>query len=101
MPKGNTISGEYTGDGAAQNISIGFVPARVTITNETDLDAAWYWTEQHPDGSATLISDGSTIASNGVTPYAGTSTSPAGFTIGTALSESGKTFNWVAERGDA
>lgn len=101
MPKPMTVRGNYTGDGAAQNISIGFTPVRVTITNKTDGDAAWYWTAGHADGTATLITDGSTLGSNGVTPYAGAEGSAAaGFTIGTGLSESAKVFEYVAERGE-
>ncbi len=94
------VTGTYTGDGAAQNISIGFIPAHVVITNKTDGDASWFWNDQYADGTATLVADASTLASNGVTPYTGSTSASKGFTIGTGLSESAKVFVYTAFRGD-
>lgn len=94
-------SGTYTGNAAAQNIVLGFVPDYIRIINVTDGDASWEWFSGMAAASAfqTLNHDSaqqSVISSNGITAYTGDS--GAGFTIGTALSESAKVFRWVAMR---
>lgn len=101
--------GSYTGDGAAQTFNLGFVPDYIRIVNATDGDIAWEWFEGMTDGHALQsisVVDNATsgaagmsrITSNGVTGYDGTLAATKGFTIGTALSESGKTFRYVAMR---
>lgn len=93
------VHGTYTGDGAAQNISLGFKPTKVVVENVTDGDECWSWyygmTAAH---ALKIASDGTKtrITSNGISQYAGSTSAAAGFTIGTALSESGKTFAYEA-----
>lgn len=99
------FTGTYTGTGAAVNVSLGFIPAYVKIFNETDGDDRWEWVKGMTDGHAyqTIGSTGvgTKITSNGVSEYAGSRGSAAkGFTAGTSLSESGKTFRYVAFRED-
>lgn len=97
--------GTYTGDGAAQNISIGWIPDYVLVWNATDGDAKWEWFNGlgAADALATANHDTaqqSLITSNGIDTYAGSTTSGSeageGFTIGTALSESAKVFRYIA-----
>lgn len=93
--------GSYTGTGAALNVSLGFIPDHVHIVNETDGDATWEWFSGMTDGHAlTSIAtgDNSKITSGGVSAYAGSASASPGFSVGTALSESGKTFRYVATR---
>lgn len=100
-------TGTYTGDGAAQNIEIGWTPDHVEIFNVTDGDVSWNWFSSMTDGHALQNTNHDTaqqsrITSNGVSAYAGSSTPGSekrkGFTIGTSLSESGKVFAYRASR---
>ena len=92
--------GSYTGTGAAINVAIGFTPAYVKVWNDTDRDEYWEWCTGMAAGTAIATSTAvATLASNGITAYAGASgTTSAGFTAGSSLSESGKTFRYVAFR---
>lgn len=101
----NTKVGSYTGTGAAVNVELGFTPAYVKIWNATDGDEIYEWfsgmTAGHALKSANHASaQFSRITANGVTAYAGTDTTGSeaaeGFTAGTAISESAKTFRWIA-----
>ena len=98
------FTGTYTGTGAAVNVSLGFVPAKVEIFNETDGDDRWVWFKGMTDGHAyqsAAAGTNSKITSNGVSEYDGVRGSAAvGFTAGSALSESGKTFRYAAYRED-
>lgn len=95
----NIAIGTYTGDGSAQTIQLGFVPQWVEIVNDTDQDAFWVWSENMADGTAANVSTGATLAANGVTPYSGVAAGNSkGFTIGSGLSESGKSFTYKAVR---
>lgn len=91
--------GTYTGDAAAQNISCGWQPDYVRVVNVTDGDASWEWYAGMTAGhamTANATGDQSRITANGITLYAGDADNPEGFTIGTSLSETGKTFAYVA-----
>lgn len=93
--------GTYEGTGAAINIELGWIPDHVRILNSEDGDAGWNWFAGMADGTA--IAEGAALAalgSNGVTPLAGDRLTPlrAGFTVGTSLSEIGKTHYYVAMR---
>lgn len=96
--------GSYVGTGAAINIELGFVPGYVRIWNATDGDTCWEWFNGLGAGDALQSANHasaqfSLITSNGVDAYAGTAADKAaGFTVGTALSESGKTFRYAAFR---
>lgn len=92
--------GKFTGNGAVQNISIGFIPAYVRIVNITDADITHEW---FSDGSAagTSIDTAAAVAANaadGVTAYAGSATAAPGFTVGTDISENAKVYGYVAMR---
>lgn len=105
-------SGTYTGTGAAVNVEIGFAPDYIKIVNLTDGDDAWefftgmtaghaIYTRNVVDNGATGNASMSRITANGIsqrnpTDYVG----KRGFTAGTACSESGKTFGWIAVRND-
>lgn len=99
--KGNIKIGEYTGTGAAINVSCGFEPDYVRIWNATDGDTCWEWFRGM--GAADALQSAnhasaqfSLITSNGVDAYAGSETASKGFTVGTSLSESAKVFRYVA-----
>lgn len=92
--------GTYVGTGAAINVEIGFQPDYLRIWNETDNDAAWEWHNGLGAGEVLNGTGATHTASNGVTLYAGTRGGDSeGFSVGTALSESGKTFRYLAMRG--
>lgn len=102
--------GSYTGTGAAINVELGFTPDYVKVINVTDGDEYWEWfssmTNAHAIYTRTVTDNGVTgnasitrITANGITPLNPTDfTTKQGFTIGTALSESGDTFAYVAVR---
>lgn len=100
----NLKVGSYTGTGAAINIELGFVPDYVRVWNATDGDASWEWFYGMGAGDVLATANHDTaqqslVTSNGVDAYQPTDFShKAGFTVGTALSESGKTFRYVAIR---
>lgn len=93
--------GTFTGNAAAQNISIGFIPDSVEVFNITDGDSAWYW-QTGMTAAHALYEDSlgarSRITANGISTYAGSSSASPGFTIGTALSEDTKLFGYRAMR---
>lgn len=107
----NIKVGTYEGTGAAINISLGFTPDYVKVWNSEDGDANWEWfnglSANDALQSINVVDSGSSgaagmelITSNGIDTYAGTNASGSeaaeGFTVGTALSESGKTFSYIA-----
>ncbi len=109
MSKNNIVIGSYTGTGAAINLSLGFVPDHIEVFNVTDGDDRWEWfagmTAGHAlyqrsvtDNAATGNAGMSRITANGITAYPGSGTASPGITVGTALSESGKTFYYKAVR---
>lgn len=96
--KGSVATGTYTGTGAAINVQIGFVPAYIRIINITDRDETYEWFDTMPAGTAVKTAAAvETQAANGISPYLGTrGGNGAGFTVGTAISESAKVFAYVA-----
>lgn len=97
----NIKVGTYEGTGAAVNIALGFVPDYMRIWNVEDGDISWEWfngmtaayacqTTNHADTQLSVIT------SNGFTEYVGSSTVAEGMTVGTTLSEPGKTYRYVA-----
>jgi hypothetical protein len=94
----STVVGKYTGNGAAQNIILGFKPDFVLLVNVTDGDIAAIWVRgAHADGTATDIAAAAAPnAADGISAYAGTS--GEGFTIGTDYSEAAKVFGYLAIR---
>lgn len=95
--------GTYEGTGAAINLEIGFIPDYAMIVNAEDGDILWHWFNGMGAGDAVQITNHadtqvSLITSNGVTSYDPADlTNPVGLTVGTTLSESGKTYYWRAE----
>ena len=106
----NVKVGSYTGTGAAINIELGFIPDYVRIWNVTDGDVCFEWfygmgaadvlkTQDIVDNATTGNHALSLVTSAGVDAYNPADyASELGFTVGTALSESGKTFYYVALR---
>lgn len=102
--------GTYTGTGAAVNIELGWVPDYVKIVNITDGDDMWEWftgmTAAHAIYSRSVTDNATTgnagisrITSNGISLRSPTDySSKQGFTAGSALSESGDTFAYLAFR---
>jgi hypothetical protein len=101
--KGMMKVGTYTGTGAVVTVQLGFVPTYVRTINITDGDAGA--TYLAPAGeTAKNITEGAalaTLASNGITAYAGTvGGNNAGFTAGTSVSASAKVYYYIAMRED-
>jgi hypothetical protein len=97
----NIKVGKVVGTGAALNISLGFIPDYFRIINYTDGTRTDEWFEGMTDGHsiATIAAAGPVKnTTNGVTPYAGSSSLPKGITIGTAISTSGKDLYYFACR---
>ena len=98
---GEVKIGSYVGTGAAVTVDLGWVPDYVLVENATDGDANWKWFSGMDNASALQQVAAGTktlITANGITPDVGTLSSPKGITFGSALSESGKTFRFVAMR---
>jgi len=94
--------GTVTGTGAAINVSLGFVPDYVKVVNVTDRDQIDEWFKGMPaDTSVQTNTAVATRDTNGISEYAGTSTSPPGFTIGSGISEADKVLRYVAIRNSA
>jgi len=94
--KGRPKIGTYVGTGAAINLVLGFVPDKLEIYNGTDRDDFWVWFPNFAAGTAMAFNTAAApLAANGVTAL-NSLTLGAGVTLGTALSEAGKTFNYVA-----
>ena len=105
--------GTYTGTGAAVTVSLGFTPDYIKVVNVTDGDDIWEWysgmTAAHAIWQRNIVDSGVTgnnaiarITANGISQYAGSSTpgslAAKGVTFGSALSESGDTFAYLAVR---
>lgn len=92
----------YTGNGAAQNISIGFIPEYVRIINATDGTTVAEWFDGMAAASAISVvaAAGPVLdTTNQVTRYTGADSASEGFTVGTDLSTNAKVFRYVAMRG--
>jgi hypothetical protein len=90
--------GTYTGSGAAQNISIGFIPDHVRITNIT-APTVDEWYSGMTAGTSVTTSGTAAIraAPNGITAFAGTpSVAGQGFTVGAGLSTNASVYRYVA-----
>lgn len=88
-----SVSGTYTGTGAAQTVTLGYKPSLVIILNETDGDVISFKIEGGSD--ATHLKMGAAVAA--VSSQGITFTS-RGFTVGTdaSVSESSKVFRYIA-----
>lgn len=95
----STVVGTYTGNGAAQNIALGFKPDFVLVANITDSDVfAFAFRGLTTAGAAHDVAAAvAANADNGLTlTYAGTS--GEGFTVGTDYSENAKVYGYLAVR---
>lgn len=92
--------GTYTGDGAAQNISLGWTPDFVMVVNVTDGDIISTWFSGMTDGTSVDIAAAvAANADNAISDYAGAAAGATpGFSVGTDLSENGKVYRYMALR---
>jgi hypothetical protein len=89
----------FTGNGAVQNIELGWIPDFLIIFNATDGDLVGLWANGMAAGTNVDIAAAAiTNAADGITAYVGDSTHKEGFTVGTDYSESAKVFRYVAMR---
>lgn len=100
---GQMMTGSVTGTGSSINVSCGFIPDAVQVTNITNGTAkTMWWNKAMGNGKAVFVNGTAgpkVAASNGITPYAGSYTAAKGFTIGTSANQvntSGDTLTWVA-----
>ena len=92
--------GTYTGSGASQNISIGFIPDYVRIVNIT-APAVDEWFNGMTAGTSVTTTGTAAIraAPGGITAFAGTAAEAGqGFTVGAALSTNASVYRYVAEQ---
>jgi len=96
------ITGTVEGTGAALTVEIGFMPDYIEVINTEDGDRIDKWFTGMANGTSIAIvaTAGPVLnADNGITPYAGSrGDDGAGFTLGTDISENGKTLHYVAFR---
>lgn len=93
MGKSNeTITGTYTGTGAAQTVTLGFKPDAVLIINVTDGDAVTLHINGMTNASSVSIGAAAATVTNAVT------FSATGFSVGTdtSVSENAKVFRYIA-----
>jgi hypothetical protein len=90
MSKPNLRIGTYTGNAAAQNISLGFVPDYVrnrSTSRTAPTETFWFNGMAAASGIAVVTTAGPVLdTTNQVTAFAGDSSNAAGFTVGTDLS---------------
>jgi hypothetical protein len=84
-------SGSYTGDGAAQNIVLGFRPLIVICYNETDGDVLFLGIDGLADGKAISIDTEVALEAADCLTFTN-----QGFSVGTTMSESAKVFRYYA-----
>lgn len=96
--KGQIKTGTYVGNGAAQNIQIGFVPDFLLLVNQTDGDIVTLWFNGFPAAtSVDITTAAATQATNSISVYNGTpGGNGAGFVAGSNASKNGKTFYYLA-----
>lgn len=90
--------GTYTGSGAAQNISIGFIPDYVEIMNITGVVVDEWFNGMTAGTSFTSTGTAAIRAApNGITAFAGTAgTAGQGFTVGVGLSTNASVYRYKA-----
>jgi len=96
-PGAQMAVGTYEGTGAAITVDLGFLPDWVRIVNVEDGDDIHEFYRGMTDDTSIQISTAVALnAADGITLNSGSATVEAGFTVGTDVSESGKTFRYVA-----
>lgn len=97
-------SGTVEGTGSAINVSLGWKPDYVKVFNQDNTNVATLeYSSTMPDAAGfkyVNAGDMTLITSDGISPYDGDDTTPAGFTIGadTDVNVSSETLHWVAMR---
>lgn len=79
----NIAVGTVTGTGADINVSVGFAPAYVYVLNLSGLAQMHWFDGMDADHSAKSVTAGtlSEVTSDGIIPYAGSTSASEGFTI--------------------
>lgn len=92
----NSVTGSFTGDGAAQTLTLGFVPTHIRIINETDVIL---WEKWDPMVAANSLK---TVGSTGVTTLDTGSqviiNTDGTVTLGSTLAASAKAIKFIAQR---
>jgi len=93
-------NGTFAALGAAKTFSFGWKPKKVVVYDVTN-NLTFIYTSTMADASAVkTIADGtqSLVAADMITPFAGSASATAGFTIGATLAANGATLHWEATR---
>jgi hypothetical protein len=100
MAKPAVVTGTVPGTGSAITLELGFIPKFLEVANVTDGDQIWQWYDGMAAGTCLSIAAAvATQATNGVTRNPGArGSTKAGVTLGTAISEAGKTLYYRAYR---
>ena len=91
--------GKFTGNGAAQNISLGFVPDLVLIMNVTDGTSVEFFINDTAGATGSIDIDataGPVTDAGGITAYLGSTSAAAGFSVDAGNSVSGKVYRYLA-----
>lgn len=89
----NSVSGSFTGDGAAQTLTLGFVPLQVIVWNETD---AIRWEKIDPMAAANTIKIDTAAAQD--TGSAIVINSDGTVTLSATLAANAKAIKFIARR---
>lgn len=90
--------GTIVGTGAAIAVTLGWVPDHIKVVNVTDADQMDEWYKGMAQGSSIQTNAAvATRATNGLSTLTG-ATGVLGFTIGSGISEVGKSLTWIAMR---
>ena len=98
----NVVTGSFTGDGAAQTLTIGFVPLQVVVFNETD---AIRWEKMDPMAAANSIKTAAaaTTPASSITTLDTTSAviinTDGTVTLSAGLAAAAKAIKFIARRG--
>lgn len=93
-------TGTLAATGVAVNVSIGWVPKKVTVYDVTNNLTFVRTSTMAAANAVKTIADGtqSLVAADMISDYAGSASTTAGFTLGATLAANGATLHWVAER---
>jgi hypothetical protein len=94
-------TGEWVGNGALKNISLGFKPHFIKMQNITDGTTVLEYIDGDsgvdPTGALTVVgAAGPVTAAGAIVPYAGDNANARGFTVNAATNVNAKTFRYVA-----
>lgn len=95
----NGKRGKFTGNGAAQNISLGFIPDFVIILNVTDGTSVELFINDVAGATGSVDIDaaaGPVTDAGGITAYAGDATNACGFSVDAGNSVNAKVYRYIA-----